>query len=228
MVGFYCNTWLVISLSETTVNDFLSQLEGSISEETYTSKITETGGKSGKANVGLNGLGVGFEGNTSATSETSRTFHETPAWRFSHLSKLLEQPPARVQFLSQFDQKKYDELLIGQIVELRARIRRIAWEQVIEELESGAKFMNFAQKMGFYDPSKDPTTQQMMDQLPELKATTAPEETLVIATIATAPAFVVCQIKRVSRSFGAACLLRKYQRKATHPNVKIALFYERK
>src|SRR5258708_8349917 len=138
----------LIYRDDDTVNDFISQLEGAISEGTYTSKLIETGGKSGKVNIGVHGLGAGAAGNTSTTSETSQTFRETPAWRFSHLYELLDQNPKQVQFLSQFNQKKYDDLPIGQIVELRARMRRIAWEQVIEELESFVKFADLAQKMG--------------------------------------------------------------------------------
>ncbi len=181
--------WSFIYRDNETVNDFLSQLEGAISEGAYTSKFTATGGKSGNASVNAKIVDAGFSGTTSTVSETSQTFRETPAWRFNHLYKLLEQEPKRVQFLSQFDQRKYDDLHTGQIVELRARIRRTAWEHVIEELEELEKLANLGQKMGFYDPSQDPATKQMIDQIAELKATMAPKETLIIATIPTAPAF---------------------------------------
>jgi len=214
-----------------TVDEFISQLEGDILEGTYTSKITETGGKSGNVNVGLHGLGAGIGGNTSTTSETSQTLRRTPAWRFSHLYKLLEQDPKQVQFLSQFNQNKYDELNVGQIVELRARLRRIAWERVMEELEELIKYVNLGQKMGLYDPSKDKEAQQIIDQFPNLKATTAPEETLVIATIAAAPAFkfvVKLKDEKLLRKKSAleteALILGKIERKLEKNDKPIDIF----
>ncbi len=102
------------------------------------------GARSGNLKAGFKGFGAGVSGNSSTTSETSQVIRETPAWRFSHLYNLLEQDQ-QVQFLSQFNQSKYDQLVIGKIVELRARMQLTEWDHLIEELESLEKFANLVQ-----------------------------------------------------------------------------------
>jgi hypothetical protein len=101
----------------------------------------------------------------------------------------------------------------------------------MEELEELIKYANLGQKMGFYDPSKDQAMQQIIDQFPDLKATTAQEETLVIANIGAAPAFkfvVKLKDEKLLRKKSAleteALILGKVERKLAKNDNPIDIF----
>lgn len=118
-----------VYLNDDVVNDYLSQLEGAITEGPYTSTDTSAGSKGGSGKIGLSVAGIGGQVNTSQTSETQRTLRETPAARFARLYDILD-AESMIQHLDGFDLDIYTQIEVGEIVEIRGIGRLPHWERL--------------------------------------------------------------------------------------------------
>ena len=108
-------------LDAAAVDGYLSQIEGALTEGSYTAKTQTTAGKEGNIGIGLPnlGIGAGAKGGSTKSQEVDQTLKETSTSRFSRLRKLLTS--------SGVDE---DEQLQVIKVRIRQHLRRSVWEKL--------------------------------------------------------------------------------------------------
>jgi len=169
-------------LDENIVDDYLSQLEGGILEGPYTTKDTTTGSKEGGGGLKIGVLEGSGKGASSLSSEVAQTIRETPVAKFSRLYKLLEKEEA-IQPLNGFDLDVYNQIELGEIVEVRGNAKLPQWEHLtkaISDLSSLIEIMKAVDQ----DPFADNDGSQAYQGFSELIAKKAQEDIeLIIAPI---------------------------------------------
>jgi len=169
-------------LDENIVDDYLSQLEGGILEGPYTTKDTTTGSKEGGGGLKIGVLEGSGKGASSLSSEVAQTIRETPVAKFSRLYKLLEKEEA-IQPLNGFDLDVYNQIELGEIVEVRGNAKLPQWEHLTKAISDLSSLIEIMKAVG-QDPFADNDGSQAYQGFSELIAKKAQEDIeLIIAPI---------------------------------------------
>lgn len=169
-------------LDENIVDDYLSQLEGGIIEGPYTTKDTTTGSKEGGGGLKIGVLEGSGKGASSLSSEIAQTIRETPVAKFSRLYKLLEKEEA-IQPLNGFDLDVYNQIELGEIVEVHGDAKLPQWEHLTKAISDFSGLIEVMRAVG-QDPLADNDSNQAYQGFSALIAKKAQEDTeLIIAPI---------------------------------------------
>ena len=169
-------------LDENIVDDYLSQLEGGILEGPFTTKDTTTGSKEGGGGLKIGVLEGSGKGASSLSSEVAQTIRETPVAKFSRLYKLLEKEEA-IQPLNGFDLDVYNQIELGEIVEVRGNAKLPQWEHLTKAISDLSSLIEIMKAVG-QDPFADNDGSQAYQGFSELIAKKAQEDIeLIIAPI---------------------------------------------
>lgn len=180
-------------LDNEAVDDFLSQVEGGIVEGAYSEKDTMTSGKEGALSIKVPGTGIGAsgKGNKASSIEIQRQIRDNPQAKFARLYELLTDEHMldeedRVSVLNGFDLKVYDGIRVGEIIEVRGVGTLPEWEhfkQAVADLQATVGLMKaFGQ-----DPTADPQSQMILNQMAQLSSISSGENTIVSVTPIGAP-----------------------------------------
>lgn len=186
-----------VYLNDDVVSDYLAQLEGAILEGPYTETDTSTGAKEGGGKLRLHVADVGGQMSRSQSSETLRTLRETPAARFARLHDTLE-GEQMIQHLDGFDLEIYDQIEIGEIVEIRGIGRLPRWERIARAASDFAGLFDIMRLTG-QDPLEDPKTRVGFEGLNALAAKKDQEGTALLLTPRNAPEFTILAKLEASR-----------------------------
>lgn len=134
-------------LDENIVDDYLAQFEGGIVEGPYTSKDTTTGVKGGGGGIKI-GIATG-NANVSSTSttETSQIIRETPVAKFTRLYDHLADDEL-IQPLNGFDLAVYEQIGLGEIIEVRGKAKLPQWEQLSRTMTDITHYVDLMEAIG--------------------------------------------------------------------------------
>ncbi len=189
-------------LDENIVDDYLSQLEGGILEGPYTTTDTTTGSKEGSGGLKIGVLEGSGKGASSSSSVVAQTIRETPVTKFTRLYTLLENEGA-IQPLNGFDLDVYNQIQLGEIVEVRGNAKLPQWEHLTKAMSDLSSLIEIMKAVG-QDPFVDNDDSQAYQGFSELITKKAQEDTeLIIAPIGSP------QFKFVAKLDTARILRRK-------------------
>ncbi|MGB8343713.1 MAG: hypothetical protein WCD86_02460 [Ktedonobacteraceae bacterium] len=134
-------------LDENIVDDYLAQFEGGIVEGLYTSKDTTTGVKGGGGGIKI-GIATGNANiSSTSTTETSQTIRETFAARFTRLYDHLAHDEL-IQPLNGFDLTIYEQIGLGEIIEIRGEAKLPQWEHLSRTISGITNFVDIMEAIG--------------------------------------------------------------------------------
>lgn len=169
-------------LDENIVDDYLAQLEGGITEGPYTTKDTTTGVRGGTAGVKAWVLEGNANASSTSSSEVSQTIRETPVAKFTRLYDLLK-ADEMIQSLNGFDLAIYNQIELGEIVEVRGNGKLPQWEHLTKAVSDFSGLIELMKAIG-QDPLADQETNQAYVGISTLIEKKAQEDTeLIIAPI---------------------------------------------
>jgi hypothetical protein len=183
-------------LDAAAVDGYLSQVEGALTDGSYTAKTQTTGSREGNIGLGVPGtnIGAGVKGGSANSQEINQTLVETPETRFSRLRKILTgqtlDEDERLQVIKAADTGTFKKIEVGELIELRGIGRLPQWEHIQQELASVQTFGKLAEAFGV-DIHADPSVSQMLGQVDALTATANEEEFVLMVKPDGAPEFTV-------------------------------------
>ena len=139
-------------LNTSTVNDYLSTLEGSVTDSPIDQTEVKKSEKSGKAGYQIIEGSAGSETST----ETKQRLAITDAARFQRLYELLEKQNL-IQPLDAFDTEIWNQLQRGELLEIQANIRLPDSFKLTQTIEDLSPFLDIMKAFD-QDPLADPKT----------------------------------------------------------------------
>ncbi|MGY1437045.1 DUF6414 family protein [Streptomyces reniochalinae] len=122
-------------LNENSLHNYLSRIEGGISDES-TVRRTSTGGKKGGVNLGASAAGANFSGEKGTSEEHEKVVRETSAQRFTRLIEHLESDPERWDYEDVLDlSESFPRLTIRQLISVSAEIEIPPTVQMLSQPE---------------------------------------------------------------------------------------------
>lgn len=176
-------------LDETTVDQFLSQLENGLIDGPMTVKDTNSKEASGSAGANLYAFRGQGQITSDASSETERTIRFTPESKFSHLYNLLRDNEY-IQPLTGFDEATYQQIEVGEVVEVRGNGRLPQWENLKRTISDMSGLLEIMQLAG-QDPFEDENARLGYEAVTRLSSMQGQESTLVMVTPLNAPKFTI-------------------------------------
>lgn len=136
-------------LDTSTLDDYLSTLEGAVIDGPVDQTEQKKSHKSGKAGYKIVEGNIGIE----TTQETKQKLSITDAGKFQHLFELLETQD-QIKFLDVFDEDIWNEISRGDILEIQSIVRLPTWFNLVQTIDSISPFLQLMTAMG-QDPLSD-------------------------------------------------------------------------
>lgn len=184
-------------------------------DEQRRSQRTKERGAGGR--VGVSGLGIQGEVSRSAVETSETTLRQHRSSKFDRLHRMLEEQDA-VQSLIALDEAIWDQLEVGELVEVSAQISFPGLKGMKDLARQAKTLAGFMRSVGADDEIDNETLSQI-DAFDELSPQ-QPDELQIIASVAAVPRFKIvaklrqqCLTRDESELEGEATVVAKIQRK---------------